>query len=47
MVVFAIDPRRDTAPYPSSCQLKPKTLDKSRFYHSLDPPKSPLRSYAL
>ncbi len=30
----------DTA-VPKACQLKAKTLDKSRFYHSLDPPKSP------
>ncbi len=25
------------------CQLKPESLDKSRFYLSPDPPKSPLR----
>ena len=26
---------------PKECQLKPKTLDKSRFYPRSDPPKSP------
>jgi hypothetical protein len=25
------------------CQLKPESVDKFRFYHSPDPPKSPLR----
>jgi len=29
------------------CQLKSKTLKKSRFYPSLDPPKSPLRRGTL
>ena len=28
---------------PKECQLKPESLDKCRFYHSPDPPKSPLR----
>jgi hypothetical protein len=34
--------RRDT-PRAHWCQLKPESLDKSRFYLSPDPPKSPLR----
>ncbi len=29
------------------CQLKPETLDKYRFYLSLDPPKSPFPSGTL
>ena len=29
------------------CQLKPETLGISRFYLSLDPPKSPLRRGTL
>ena len=28
---------------PKACQQSPESLDKSRFYLSLDPPKSPLR----
>jgi hypothetical protein len=26
---------------PKECQLKSTTFDKSRFYHSLDPPRIP------
>jgi|GEM_PF-2764356 len=37
---------RDT-PGAHRCQLKPESLDKSRFYLSPDPPKSPLRSRAV
>ena len=36
----------DTA-VPKACQLKAKTLDKSRLYPSPDPPKSPLRRGTL
>ena len=32
---------------PKECQLKPESPEKSGFYLSLDPPKSPLRRGTL
>ncbi len=32
---------------PKECQQSPESLDKCRFYHSQDPPKSPLRRGTL
>ena len=39
--------REEDTPGAHRCQLKPESLDKSRFYLSPDPPKSPLRRGTL